>query len=447
MSGRDQNLTGPAKPLVKRASLKKNFSWVFVGNMVNALSLWGVVMVIAKFRDAETLGVYALGLAWALPIFILALVPRSVLYTTDSKRLYRFRQFFHIRIAALLIALTVLSTGAACLGYDQETYLVILAVGFMKAVDGINDLVQAQYVRAEQMRHGGIGFTIRGTVTFLSFLLLIQQEWGLFSILCVVIGLRILVLLLYDVSRLKRVIEIDLRQLSEDKNRNASEALTITPSSSRSAIITLLILSIPVSISMLFVSLQSSLPRLVLEMARNKESLGYFAAIMYPVQFSSQIASALAQSVIPRLSRLYIEDIRGYSLLVGKLIVIGVTLTCMGMVLAWLIGRWVLELLYGTDYQNFHGELILVAVGNVPWFLVFLMNAALFAGHHFRLQLFAAFLGFAAAAISAPLLIPDGGVRGATFVFLLSAGTMCLAEVFFVWRISFHRRQQSQALT
>ncbi|MCS7287466.1 MAG: hypothetical protein RMK30_10780, partial [Anaerolineae bacterium] len=51
-------------------SLKANFAWTFAGNVVYALSQWGMMVSIAKFGSPEMVGRFALGLAITAPVIL-----------------------------------------------------------------------------------------------------------------------------------------------------------------------------------------------------------------------------------------------------------------------------------------------------------------------------------------------------------------------------------------
>ncbi|MGI8856402.1 MAG: hypothetical protein ACR2JW_11675, partial [Thermomicrobiales bacterium] len=52
-------------------SLRANFSWTFVGNVVYAACQWGMLVVLAKLGSPEVVGQFALGLAITAPVIML----------------------------------------------------------------------------------------------------------------------------------------------------------------------------------------------------------------------------------------------------------------------------------------------------------------------------------------------------------------------------------------
>ena len=55
----------------KPLTLRRNFSWTFVSNVVYAGCQWGILMVLAKLGSPENIGQFTLGLAQTAPVFML----------------------------------------------------------------------------------------------------------------------------------------------------------------------------------------------------------------------------------------------------------------------------------------------------------------------------------------------------------------------------------------
>src|SRR5713226_6920987 len=101
----------PAPSLVAAApalSLRRNFSWTLLGNIIYAGCQWAMLVVLAKLGTAEMVGQFALGMAIVLPLFRFAhLEMRSVL-CTDANREFAFGHYLAVRIATAVLALAVI---------------------------------------------------------------------------------------------------------------------------------------------------------------------------------------------------------------------------------------------------------------------------------------------------------------------------------------------------
>src|SRR3984957_291041 len=64
------------------ASLRWNFSWTFVGNIIYSACQWAILVVLAKIGNAEMVGQYGLAMAVATPILALSSLQLRAVVTT-----------------------------------------------------------------------------------------------------------------------------------------------------------------------------------------------------------------------------------------------------------------------------------------------------------------------------------------------------------------------------
>lgn len=74
----------------KQLSLFQNFSWTFIGNVVYAISQWGIIVVLSKFGNVMMVGQYAIGLAVTAPIILFANLKLRDVQATDASSKFRF---------------------------------------------------------------------------------------------------------------------------------------------------------------------------------------------------------------------------------------------------------------------------------------------------------------------------------------------------------------------
>jgi len=75
---------------VTALSLRANFSWTFVGNVVYAGCQWGMLVVLAKLGSPETVGLFALGLAVTAPVIQFVNLQLRGAQVTDAAHEYQF---------------------------------------------------------------------------------------------------------------------------------------------------------------------------------------------------------------------------------------------------------------------------------------------------------------------------------------------------------------------
>src|SRR5678816_1375408 len=103
---------------LNRSSLHSSFAWVLIGNVIYALSQWGMVIALARLSTPSALGRFTLGIAISTPVILFAnLQLRSVL-ASDAARAYEFREYVGLRLLTTSLALALIST---CLLYTSPS--------------------------------------------------------------------------------------------------------------------------------------------------------------------------------------------------------------------------------------------------------------------------------------------------------------------------------------
>jgi O-antigen/teichoic acid export membrane protein len=57
---------------LNRSSLHSSFAWVLIGNVIYALSQWGMVIALARLSTPSALGRFTLGIAISTPVILFA---------------------------------------------------------------------------------------------------------------------------------------------------------------------------------------------------------------------------------------------------------------------------------------------------------------------------------------------------------------------------------------
>src|SRR3954466_10204757 len=79
-------------------SLRTNFSWTFIGNVVYAGCQWGMLMVLAKRGNPQLVGEYALGLAVTAPVIMLSNLQLRAVLATDANEEHPFSAYLWLRL-------------------------------------------------------------------------------------------------------------------------------------------------------------------------------------------------------------------------------------------------------------------------------------------------------------------------------------------------------------
>lgn len=400
-------------------SLRKNFSWNLIGNIVYSGCQWAMLVVLAKLTNTEVVGRFALGLAITAPIILFSQLQLRGIQATDAKGEYNFGHYLGLRLLTTVIALFLIIGVALANGYPFETALVIIAVGFSKAFESVSDVYYGLMQRYERMDRIARSYLIKGPLSLavLSIMVYLTSDvfWG-------VVGFSTVwgvLLLTYDLKNAGATLNEFKATITNNKNTSKQ----MWPVFNRRKLLRLVWLALPLGIVMTLLSLNTNIPRYFIESHFGESKLGIFAALVYLIVAGKTIVMAMGQAVVPRLSIYYAKgEINPFKKLMFHLLGIGFFLGMGGVLMALIIGRPILILLYRPEYAEHTIVFVwLMVVGGLSY-VASILGYAMTAARYFKAQLPLFIIVTLTTYLASLWLIPKYALLGAAFSLL--AGTL-----------------------
>jgi O-antigen/teichoic acid export membrane protein len=389
-----------------RLSLRANFAWTLVANVVYAGCQWGILTVLVKMGTPESVGRFALGSAIATPAIMFAQLQLRVVQATDVQQRYSFSEYFTVRLLSLTLAL-LLILGLSFWQYTDVKAWIIVAFGLAKGVESLGDIYHGLFQQRERLDYVAQSKIIKG---ILSLLMLSVLFYLTRSVLWGVMGLIFswgLSWLLYDIPHGRRIL------------RTSDSELAISPLRSRARLMEIVKLALPLGLVMMMISLNTTIPRYFVERYQGEGSLGIFTAMTYIPVVGSIVVNALAQASIPRLARYHAaKKDRAFISLLIKMAVITLGLSLSSIWLALLVGRQLLILLYTPEYASYDSVFVWVMISGGAKYLGTLLGAPVSAMQRFRVQFWVHASSIVLLGAASYLLVPEYGLRGAVWAIL-----------------------------
>ena len=385
-----------------RVSLRRNFAWTFVGNVLLGASQWAVLSLIAKLGSPEMLGQYALALALATPVSMLSHLNLRAVLATDVECRHSFGDYLAVRAAATALALAAFAVMALASGGSPEVAGVIVLLGVSLGADNISDTCYGALQRDERMSTVARSMIARGLVSLAALAVALRITGKLAPAVAALAAGRILVLLAHDFPRASRG-----QDLSRSGQRAQWEIFRT---------------ALPLGVVLMLVSLTSNVPRYAVEALLGTRELGAFAAVAVLLNAGSTVANALGQAATPRLARSYISrDLVGFRRLSAKLAGLTVLVGMAGVLFAALAGKGFLRLAYSADYVSHAGLLVAVMVAGIFVYVAVLLGYVVTSARSFLSQMPLLALVAATSAAASWLLVPSMGLAGAAVAVALAA--------------------------
>jgi O-antigen/teichoic acid export membrane protein len=407
-----------ATDLHKPLSLRINFSWILIGNVVYSACQWGMLTVIAKLSTPEMVGQFALGLAVTAPVMMFANLQLRSVQATDARRDYLFSDYLGLRLITTALAF-VLIAGLTVIGrYREETAAVILIVGLSKSFEAISDVFFGLLQQRERMDRIAKAMMLKGVLALalMSVLLLISK-----SLVFGVVGLlaaNIITLIAYDIPSGVLL----LRDF--DGSETASWGMArLLPRWNFHRLQELSYLALPLGFVMMLISLNTNIPRYFIEHYLGERELGIFAAMAYLIIAGTTVTGALGQSATPKLAKYYAgESGKEFSGLLLKMVGIGAVMGATGLLLALTVGKPLLTVLYRPEYAQHVDVFVWLMLAAGLQYMASFLGYGMTAARRFLAQLPLFLAVTVTSVLMSLLLIPLYGQQGAAVALLIAAG-------------------------
>lgn len=402
----------PARSL----GLRLNFLWTLGGNLVYGLCQWGLIAIIAKLSGPEQVGQFAFALAITAPVFMFANLQLRAVQTTDAVETYRFGDYFGVRLTSSAIAFGLI-VAYALFWEDPSTARsqIILWLAAAKAFEAVSDVLYGLPQREERMDRVSIALIAKGILSLVVVGIALRATG---SLVVATACLAILWLVL--------LIALDLTICRQVYRETATEAadVPLRPTFARSAIFGILILGAPLGIARLLMSLQTSIPRFIVDDFLGERALGIFAALAYVIVIGNRFMHSLGQSVAPRLSRHHLaNDGVAFRHLYFRMLAVGGAFGIAGVALAWAAGPWILQSLYGPEYAAHNLAFIWIMVAAGIGYLRIFTEYTMIVTRWIRIQVPLLLLSTLALTAGGLYWVPRMGILGAAIALVVAAAT------------------------
>lgn len=419
-------------PKNKNITLRRNFSWTFIGNLIYSGCQWGMLVVLAKLGNPEMVGTFTLGLAVTAPVMMFSNLQLRDIQTTDAKNHYLFNDYLGLRLITTGLALPIILWITLATGYKGETAIVIILIGFAKGLESISDVFYGLLQKHEKMDRMAISVMMKGP---LSLLMLSIGTYISGSIIWGVVGLVIAwacILLIWDIPSYRWLIN---KFTSEGEIPDSLEGKTAKPRWQLGTIRKLIWLSLPLGLVMMLISLNANIPRYFLEHSLGKKELGVFAALAYLIVAGNMVVSALGSAARPRLAKYYAgANVSAYQKLLFQLVAIACLLGLSGILVAWVAGGQILTIVYQPEYAKYTELLIWLMVTAGIGYVSSFLGEGMTAARYFRTQIPLFIVVTSTSAIASCWFIPRNGLKGAAIALMIAE----IVRIIFTLGVIFH---------
>jgi len=420
------------KEQLRARPLYFSFSWALAGNVVYALSQWGMVIALARLSNPATVGKFMLGIAISTPVLMFTNFQLRSVLASDVRRSLAFRDYLGVRTLTSSTALVLIALLAYGFAGGLETAVVIVGVGLAKATESLSDIFYGLFQLHDRLDLSGKSMILKGVLSTVGF------SGGLYfggHILWAIAGLVAgwtALLVWFDIRRGRRLLLRMEERLMPRLRDTTATAWTLIRGTVALGVVTSL------------VALNLHVPRYFVQAYRGEHDQGIFSAIAYTTVIVLLVADALGNTAIPRLARLLADGQKGaFRTLMLRLALVTLFAGGAAVVGASLAGRFLLAAVFGEEYAAYSSLFVLLMTAGAMSSLGTFLTVGITAARHFRVQvaMFAVVVG--SNVFACFLLVPRFGLIGASLAGVTSGVIHVLIATGLILRLSKNSRKQS----
>lgn len=390
----------------KKLTLRKNFSWVLSGRILQACSQLLLVMLIAKLTSPEILGLYGMAMAITTPVFGLFNIDLSFLLATEVKGGYTITTYLRVRFLSSIVATFVCTVFMFFSNFTMDQRIIVCLIAVIKAIEGQSDIVFGVFQNKERMDFMGKSMFLSGFLSIITIGSLLLLTKSLPIALAGMACSYTLKYYLYDHIRGKVFWQ------QEKKSTIIKDADNI---------LRLLKLASPLGILIMMKSLTMSIPCFFIEYSMGTESVGFFTAMATFLKVGQNITAPLVQAVSPRMAQHYWNNIKQFIRFQIKLIFVGLGLGLGLVLICWILGEIIIQLIYSKEYLQNKNLLLILMAGGIALNIRAFLRTGFMVIRLVRIQLILFTIHLLTLSIACYFLIPLNGINGGGWALTISS--------------------------
>ncbi len=397
-------------------NLRKNFIWNMVGSTVASFVSLFYMMVITRLNGIDDAGVFSFAFSTAMIFFVIGIYSGRTFQVTDKNKKTTDSDYLYLKFATCFAMLITGFIFCLIRGYSGDKFLIIMLLTTFRAFEALAESIYAVIQKSNRLYQAGQSMFIKAIFSLAGFIAIDYLTHSI-ALACVAIILaHLLTIIFFDLSRLMRT---DFR-LAPFKPQKVWYLLKIGFFTFGFTFLGLYI---------------TNAARYAIDSAASDSTQTIYGIIAMPATVLSLVGQYLIQPFLTNFKKFFATDTHKFQNLVIRLCfaVLGIGVLC--VLVAWLLGIPVLELLYAVELDGYLVGLLLIIVGGIFNALVLVISTALVTMRRTSAQFWIYCIASLTALIISHLLVASYGIFGACLSYMLS---MALLFVMYVGIFSYH---------
>ena len=386
-------------------SQKKDYIWNSLGSLLQSAISPALLISITRLNGIDDSGLFSFALSLSVVFWVVSLWGGRTYQVSDVKREFSAGGYIVVRFIASLIVAFSAMIFCVLNGYNAaKTGLIMTLVSF-KMLESVADSLYGVLQIHKKLYIAGISLTIKAVLGFGVFMIVDivtrNISYGVLAILLV----NLLVIIFYDILWMRRFENVAINRKLFKKY--FSQAVVIMKRTSAVFVVVFLTM------------FSLNIPRYFLDKS-HPDQIGYFGIMAMPITLLGLFISFIIQPNVVNLSELLAKGkLKEFARIVGKINHITFGIGMLSVILSYLIGVWILNVIFGININNFRLDLTIMVIGAAANAFVSIYVNLLIIMRRFKGQFYTLLLTDILAVVVSMCLIERLAMLGSVLVFMM----------------------------
>jgi len=330
----------------KDIQFRKNFIWNVLGTGFNAFNSLFFMITVTRINGENNAGIFTIAYATACIIFVFGVYAGRIYQVTEPDKNITDKDYIFNRVITSIFMIILVVLFCFIRKYDFYKSEVFLLLTLYKCMEAFSDVLYGILQKNDKLENVGKSLFYKSLISVLGFIVLdLFTKNLLISIFCIDL-VWIIFTYIYDFKISKKYIDFSV-------NINWKNVLNIFKLGFATFAITFLGMYV------------INAPKYAIDNYLSDNLQTIFGIIVMPATVIGLVAQFLIHPFLTQIVSFYEKrDLKGLNKLMLKLIFLIFAFGIIASILAYLLGTWVLGIIYGLELGEYQLGLLVIIIAS-----------------------------------------------------------------------------------
>lgn len=393
---------------MERRLVKKNdYLWNMIGSVCYSGSSFFYLLLVTRVCGVKEAGVFSLAFATAQLLLTIGRFGVRTYQATDLKEKYSFFEYSFSRCITCLFMMVGAWIYVMIMRFDIWKASVCIWVAAFKMIDAIEDVFHGEMQRRFRVDLMGKLLALRNVFSCILFTILVIMTRDILITCIVTTMISLLVCIIVNIAGLKQIGVIG----------KACKGINICM---------LLEICFPIFLSTFLSLYLYNIPKYAIDYYMVAENQTYYSILFMPSFVITLFSEIITKPVMTTITIEWERDIKQFRKMITAIICMIAMATIVIVFGGHLIGRRLLEVIYGVDLSLYKKEFIILLIGGGISASVYILYNLLIAIRHQTCIIITYGITAVVMTFFGYWLVQYRGMKGAAFGYLFSCLILCI---------------------